>query len=1345
MDTSLSNSKPRVLKPEQAAAAHTLDRHLSVTAGPGAGKTFVLVERYLEILRTKKVSVDDIVAITFTNRAANEMRQRVREKIDTLLRATSGSERQTWLRHKRALEGAVITTIHGFCSRLLHEFPVEANIDPQFMLLDEHQAAMLLEAVVEESLTEAIHHGNEKIIQLAQGTGRAALATALAELHRKYRGEGLSLAATEKLTAANHASPADYDSALNELDQRMGNLLSARRLSKGAEEKRIKAEQEWPSLRAILAQPPTELTVAAYCQSIEDFWDVRPRKDSTPFVAPVDEMLWGVDSPSTDRLRGRVPSTGFDLLARDYSLALLKLLGEIERRLDSEKQRLSVLDFDDLQLRALQLLARPEVVSRGTERYRFFLVDEFQDTNGLQRDLMKKLALIRGTNLFIVGDRKQSIYGFRGADVDVFSEMTAAIEEAGGSQQPLHLNFRSQQPLIDSFNFLFAQIFQARAEVPQAALGQLGYVNHEPSKAERGAEHEPPLVELLVSALPESKSSPDESEDAAEERDPLGAHERDAEQVAARIRTLTGSADILSAQSKGRQDACAPGFKYGDVAILLRAFTGVWTYESALRRAGIPYLTVQGKGFYQREEITDLIQLLRFLDNITDELALAAVLRSPLGGISDNALLALRCAPFVGEDDPGRLHRRNLLRALRRHREIQFIDDDDHAALDRASSLLESLIPRRNRYGIAELLRYAVSASEFLTVIAANFDGAQRVANVEKLFRLAEQFEKSGHLIRDFVHYVEEFEAIGGREGEGQMDESANVVRLMTIHQAKGLEFPVVIIPDLHREPIRRETSFILDRHQGMTVRIPDGRGQTVRGALFNELRQRNRWREEFESMRLLYVAATRAEDRLILSGAVAQKDLKNLTTTDREQWLAWIWQALELNEHAPSGLVKFGDDVQVQVTVDRERQGLWSSSSTAPIVVGEADEKTIDLARPFDELFPLLGEVQPEQGQVLRRFSVTQLINFQRCTRQYYFDRMLKAPGVEERRVWNDAEAPEPPANLTATLKGAVIHRFCETFQEGDDAETRLGTSFADVVSQRQAELAGRAFEIDPERAVHDLMPLAQNYLTSKVFQRVTAAHRLNGEAADSKSEIRNPKSSSPGLWSELRFRLRRPLGILTGTIDKLLITPSATGEGFDVEIIDFKTNRFRPPAQMGATQPQTTAAAATSLQAKPAPKPSTPRAEIGEKASKPAQALFNFESVSEEVPAHVTPSAKVLVVEPELSIEEQAENVAHDYQLQMQSYALALRALLPEDARINSLRATLHFIDPNVEISLPVSLLDQETCARAIDDAILAIATLDGSLDAELFPTLPATHCRICKFLELCPTGREWLRQHR
>lgn len=1280
----------RSLKPEQKIAAHTLDRHLSVTAGPGAGKTFVLVERYLEILRAKKVSVDNIVAITFTNRAANEMRQRVRERIDGLLRDTSGAERQTWLRHKRTLEGSVITTIHGFCSRLLHEFPVEANIDPQFVLLDEHQAAMLLESVVEDTLADAIHHGEKTILQFTQGTGRAALATALVELHRKYRGEGLVIAAIEKLTQANHASEMDYARAFKELEARMQELLMARRLTPAAEQKRIKAEQEWPALRALVKQPPSEGTIAAYTQAIEDFWEARPKKNSHPVIEQLDEILWGEGAGASDCLNGRLPSIGFDLLAKKYSVAVLRLLREIDRRLDAEKQRLSVLDFDDLQLRALRVLDHPEVLARVSERYRYFLVDEFQDTNSLQRDLMTKLALVRGTNLFIVGDRKQSIYGFRGADVDVFTEMTAAIEKAGGMKQPLHLNFRSQQPIIEALNFIFAKIFQARTEIPVEARGQLGYVEHEPSVAQRATEHDPPHVEFIVGVVREENG-----QDTTYRGSMLAAQERDAAQVAARIAAVVADGQ----------------FKYGDIAVLLRAFTGVWTYEGALRRAGIPYLTVQGKGFYQREEITDLIQLLRFLDNTTDELALAAVLRSPLGGISDNTLFALRCAPWVdSENGTAKLNRRNLLRAVRRHREIQFIDDAEHVALDRFHPWLESMIERRNRYGITDLLRYAVASAEFLPIIAANFDGAQRVANVEKLFRLAEQFEKSGHLIRDFVRYVEEFEAIGGREGEGQMDETANVVRLMTIHQAKGLEFKVVIIPDLHREQNRGDRTFILDRHQGMTVRIPDGRGRSVRGALFNQLARRRAWREEFESMRLLYVAATRAEDRLIFSGAVDAKGLDNLSKTDKEQWLAWLWRALGLDEHPHSSLMELGAEAQIRITIDRETPA--SGVATGQTSLSAAED--IDQSRPFEEIFPLLSPIAPERGNALRRFSVTQLINFQRCARQYYFDRMLRTPGREERAVWNDAEAPEPPANLTATLKGAVIHRFCETFTEGDDVAERLAQSFDELLAQRQSEMVGRAFDINRSEAVRALLPLAENYLASDVFRRVVSA-----QTGDSKLPISDSQS---GTWSELRFRLRRPLGILTGTIDKLLIRPAnETSRGvtavnaLDIEIIDFKTNRF-PAAKPNRARPVTVTETI-----------------VGESATlPPGQGVFNFEAVAREV----------TIATQADSLADQIAIVAGDYQLQMQGYALALRELLPPEVPINSLRATLHFIDPNVEVSLPAPLLEVDACARAIDDAMNTIAALEGTLDAEAFPPLPASHCRICNFLELCPAGQAWLR---
>ena len=176
---------------------------------------------------------------------------------------------------------------------------------------------------------------------------------------------------------------------------------------------------------------------------------------------------------------------------------------------------------------------------------------------------------------------------------------------------------------------------------------------------------------------------------------------------------------------------------------------------------------------------------------------------------------------------------------------------------------------------IQDLLRFAVEESEYLTVVAANFDGAQRLANVERLFTLAARFESSGtHLIRDFVRYVEEFEAIGSRESEGQIDQAADAVRLMTIHQAKGLEFPVVIIPDLQRlSRVATDNWFLLDRHQGLTLKVPDGRGNLVAGCTFTNFEQRHAWREQFESMRLLYVAASRAEDRLILSGVTEDFD----------------------------------------------------------------------------------------------------------------------------------------------------------------------------------------------------------------------------------------------------------------------------------------------------------------------------------------------------------------------------------------------------------------------------------------------------------------------------------------
>ena len=1121
------------LEPEQAAAAYTVDRHVSVTAGPGSGKTTVLVERYLHILLKHNLSIDQIVAITFTNRAANEMRERLREQLDHLLQTAAGDGRQQLLSYKRTLDGAVITTIHGFCSRLLREFPVEARVDPQFLLLDEHRAAMLLEGVVEEVLNEFISLGHVKISRLTLGVGRGRLANAIAQIYRDVRGQGLSLKELAVKTAATHVSEEDHSDALAELSQAMKRFSAIRATTASQIEKQRKAIRAWSELEQLLRKTPTPEALADYCRAVADFRKLRPNAQGAFMegVKTLDELIWEKD------LAGRVPQLCLDRFAQDYALELIHLLIRVDERLEEEKHKLSALDFADLELKALELLQRPEVMTRAAERYKFFLVDEFQDTNSLQRRLLEQLVLQTSrrerANLFIVGDRKQSIYGFRGADVDVFREMTETLVEAGGLSQPLLLNFRSQPPLVSFFNYLFARLFEPREAVAEKEREELGYVAHEPSVAKRELSISGPLVELLVST---------ETGDADAEIDPraeLSSREIDAEQLAQRISSLVDQ-----------------GAKYSDIALLFRALTNVQTYESVFRRANIPYQTVLGRGFYAREEITDLVQLLRFLDNKTDELALAAVLRSPLVGISDNALLALRCAPWLkdaGSGDP--LYHfgntRRLFTALQRHREIAYIGQAEHELLERAAHFISELVKRRHHYALDDLLRYAVERSEYQTVIAANFDGAQRLANVERLYTLAARFEQSGHyLIRDFVRYVEDFEAIGSRESEGQIDEAANAVRLMTIHQAKGLEFPIVIIPELQRYSRVPDNWFLLDRHRGLTLKVPDGRSNLVAGFSFTTFEQRNSWREEFESMRLLYVAATRAEDRLIFSGTT--KDFDSLNAKP-ETWLRWIWQSLDLGMRSQSGVVTLADGVELLLSLNPVT---GAEPQLAASAVGEPPipESVGSLA----EAFPLMLPITPDVGDAMQRLSVTQLINYQRCPRQYYFDRVLRVPSVDELAVWNNAEAPEPPANLNATLKGAVIHRFCETYSPGDDAKERLKQSFADVIRARQAQLADRLGDINEAEALKELWPLAQNYLSSAVFSRAEGIRKIGG------AEAPQQPAAAAGLWSELSFRLRRPWGMLTGTIDKLLISPAADGDGFEIEIIDFKTNRINPPASV-------------------------------------------------------------------------------------------------------------------------------------------------------------------------------------
>src|SRR6185436_12099670 len=245
-------------------------------------------------LREQNLTIDQIVAITFTNRAANEMRERLRSELNTMLRISTDDERKRWLHYKRTLDGAVITTIHGFCARLLREFPVEARVDPQFLLLDEHRAAMLLESVVEETLTEFISAGHLEISRLTLGIGRGKLAAALGQLYRDVRGQGLSLDDLAMKTAESHATEEDHQRALVDLARAMDDFRAVPRTTPAARANHAKVAESWLSFRPFISAIPEIDDLADYCRAIEGFRKVRPSAAGNlkEHVQALDALVW---------------------------------------------------------------------------------------------------------------------------------------------------------------------------------------------------------------------------------------------------------------------------------------------------------------------------------------------------------------------------------------------------------------------------------------------------------------------------------------------------------------------------------------------------------------------------------------------------------------------------------------------------------------------------------------------------------------------------------------------------------------------------------------------------------------------------------------------------------------------------------------------------------------------------------------------------------------------------------------------------------------------------------------------------------------------------------------------
>lgn len=853
---------------EQRAAIDTRDVSIALSAGAGCGKTFVLTERYLAHLEPDcGADLADLVAFTYTERAAREMRDRIRRKCAERLDAAGEDDAAYWLALLRQLDTARVSTIHSFCGSFLRSHSVEAGLDPQFRVLDDPQSQTRLWEHVDDALRRRLEARDDALMDLAGAYGlSAARDRVLALLRHRDHAEFAAFdgRTADSLLAQWQTLAAERTRVLVDEFAASPACRAARLFVDRCETDHETIGPRVLALRQSLAELATAERPREVLASMREA-TILPTRSAKAFATAgieYDDYKACVKAlrDAIDDLKHLELDIEASRVAARHGLALLDIAREAAVEYRRAKREDHVLDFNDLLLETRRLLTAPgnESLRRGVSRQiRLLLVDESQDTDPVQAALIDALCDGRPQDgkLFVVGDFKQSIYRFLGAEPDIFRQRRQTVPERG--RLPLSKNFRSQPAILDFVNLLFA-----------GAFGD----DYEPLVAHRGQVTPPPAVEFLWASEPAAverssaePSSPDPASSAPKTTRDRGDAERlrrvEADWIARRISGMIRSGTpLLPEESDERASGAAVKLRAvrpGDVAILFRALSNVALYEEALRRYDLPYYVGGGRAFYAQQEIFDIANLLRSLVSLSDDISLAGALRSPLFNLSDEALFWLAQHPS------------GLREGLFAERYPPGMEEEQQHRARRAATILADLRASKDRTNVAALVNRAVALTGYDAALLGEFLGERKLANLHKLVQLARGFDRAGTMsLADFVVQLNEFEADQPKEPLAATEsEAGDVVRLMTIHQSKGLEFPVVVVADCESWLQGDRAAARFDSQWGPLVGLPsrdDEDGATTSLRMFKAAA---RPEEEREAIRLFYVAATRAADFLILSG----------------------------------------------------------------------------------------------------------------------------------------------------------------------------------------------------------------------------------------------------------------------------------------------------------------------------------------------------------------------------------------------------------------------------------------------------------------------------------------------
>ena len=786
---------------------------LAVVAGAGSGKTRVLVERYLRLLRD--CSIPQIAAITFTEAAAAEMRERVRRAV---------MSEPALEQHRELLDEAAIGTVHSLGLRLLREHPVEAGLDPSAAVLADDEAELLRRAACIEAIDAAAEADDERTIALRGiGVYHAGL-----RLPRMVAERDAVASAFAAMGADSTGWPARVRAIL---DAHYGPRQTSIREQAQAIAAQIRRDADAVSdrLAEIVRDVLAPLGEACEADSWQEFatflGDAAARiRLNAGRRSPPDSDVKDALRELRDELAAeaaRLPAWNeHDEPALEVLAGLRDIFEDAVRRYTAAKQAQAALDYLDLELGAVTLLRNhPAVAAAVRERFLHLMVDESQDINPVQAELIELIAGGDGDGprpaLFLVGDARQSIYRFRGADVHRFTALQDLVARRGGPLLPLSRSFRSHDALVGRINELFGEVFAGSA----LSLAALPPMTGRPGAAPGDG---PYLTLTQIGS---------EAPDGGRPREPE-RRRVEADVIAEEIERLLAEGRLVW----DRDDRVMRPARPGDIAILLRRFRHVHVFQQALDTHGITAATPSGTGFFTRQEVLDCINLLRWLAEPQDDLALSGVLRSPFFALADDTLLALR-----GQ-------RGRPLRVALADPPPEVVGEDRARCVHAAETL-------------AELRRVAASLpADALLELALDRDASKAVRIVRTL---------AGHPLSEVVSYLEQRrDDLDPREGPATLDRP-DAVQLMTVHGAKGLEFPIVFVPEAHLSSGSTWDAVRWSRSDGVSVTLERDEDDDTRPrpGFYAHLQQQDQLEDAEEHRRLFYVAATRAGDYLHISG----------------------------------------------------------------------------------------------------------------------------------------------------------------------------------------------------------------------------------------------------------------------------------------------------------------------------------------------------------------------------------------------------------------------------------------------------------------------------------------------